>query len=63
MELQNLYRTTSPEELSFYEDRLYPLQDEVLEIASIYERNIYLTGANASNFPSAISPSSSSSHL
>ena len=47
MELQNLYRTASPEELSFYEDQLYPLQDKVLEIASIYEKNIYLTGGTA----------------
>ncbi len=47
MELPNLYRTATPEELSFYEDQLYPLQDEVLKIASIYEQNIYLTGGTA----------------
>lgn len=47
MELQNLYRIASPEEFSFYQDQLYPLQDEVLDIASIYEQNIYLTGGTA----------------
>ncbi|MBO1351885.1 MAG: nucleotidyl transferase AbiEii/AbiGii toxin family protein [Hormoscilla sp. GUM202] len=47
MEIQNFYRQATTEELEFYDSELYPLQDRVFEIASVYEDNIYLTGSTA----------------
>ncbi|MBC6423974.1 MAG: nucleotidyl transferase AbiEii/AbiGii toxin family protein [Hormoscilla sp. SP12CHS1] len=47
MEIQNFYRQATTEELEFYDSELYPLQDRVFEIASVYEDNIYLTGGTA----------------
>ena len=36
-----------PQKLAFYRTKLYPLQDRVFEIASLYEDAIYLTGGTA----------------
>ncbi|MBC6472843.1 MAG: nucleotidyl transferase AbiEii/AbiGii toxin family protein [Hormoscilla sp. GM102CHS1] len=47
MEIQNFYHQATTEELEFYDSELYPLQDRVFEIASVYEDNIYLTGGTA----------------
>ena len=47
MDIHNFYRKATDEEIRFYEAELYPLQDKVFEIASIYEDRIYLTGGTA----------------
>ena len=47
MNIQSFCRQATPKELSFYDSELYPLQDRVFEIASVYEDRIYLTGGTA----------------
>ncbi|HEY9700882.1 MAG TPA: nucleotidyl transferase AbiEii/AbiGii toxin family protein, partial [Allocoleopsis sp.] len=42
--LNEYYRKATSKELDFYHRKLYPLQDQVFQICSIYEKNIYLTG-------------------
>lgn len=43
MNLENCYRQATKEEVDFYQQKLYPLQNEVFMIASNYEEEIYLT--------------------
>jgi hypothetical protein len=45
--MQALYRLATPEELTFYMQDLYPLQDEIFGIAGVYGDKIYLTGGTA----------------
>jgi predicted nucleotidyltransferase component of viral defense system len=45
--MQQFYRTATSDEIRFYEEKLYPLQDLVFEIASVYEDQLYLTGGTA----------------
>ncbi|GET37078.1 hypothetical protein [Microseira wollei] len=47
MDIQNFCRKATAEEISFYDSQLYPLQERVFEIASVYEDRIYLTGGTA----------------
>ena len=45
--LAEYWRKATPAELDFYRMKLYPLQDRVFEVASVYEDAIYLTGGTA----------------
>lgn len=45
--MEEFYRLATPEELAFYTQTLYPLQDEVFRIAAVYGDKIYLTGDTA----------------
>ena len=45
--LAEYWRKATPAELDFYRTKLYPLQDRVFEVASVYEDAIYLTGGTA----------------
>jgi len=45
--LAEYWRKATPAELDFYRTKLYPLQDRVFEVASLYEDAIYLTGGTA----------------
>jgi hypothetical protein len=45
--LAEYWREATPAELDFYRTQLYPLQDRVFEVASLYEDAIYLTGGTA----------------
>jgi predicted nucleotidyltransferase component of viral defense system len=45
--MQEFYRKATAEELQFYQQSLYPLQDKVFEIASLYGDKLYLTGGTA----------------
>jgi predicted nucleotidyltransferase component of viral defense system len=45
--MQQFYRTATSDEIRFYENRLYPLQDRVFEITSVYEDQLYLIGGTA----------------
>ena len=36
LDLTEFYRQTKPEELAFYTEMLYPLQDRVFRVASVY---------------------------
>jgi hypothetical protein len=45
--LNKFYRIAKQREATFYEKKLYPLQDKVFEIASVYQDKIYLTGGTA----------------
>ena len=45
--LAEYWRKATPVELDFYRTKLYPLQDRVFEVASVYEDAIYLTGGTA----------------
>jgi hypothetical protein len=45
--MQELYRLATTEELTFYRQVLYPLQDEIFRIAGVYDDKIYLTGGTA----------------
>lgn len=47
MELQTHYRQATTAEIDYYQQVLYPLQDEVFAIARVYEQNLYLTGSTA----------------
>lgn len=47
MELQTHYRQATTAEIDYYQQVLYPLQDEVFAIARVYEQNLYLTGGTA----------------
>jgi len=47
MEIEKFYRQATTAELEFYDTELYPLQNKVFEIASVYEDRIYLTGGTA----------------
>lgn len=46
-DLTQFYRQARPEELAFYTDMLYPLQDRVFQLAAVYGNAIYLTGGTA----------------
>ena len=45
--LAEYWRKATPAESDFYRTKLYPLQDRVFEVASLYEDAIYLTGGTA----------------
>jgi len=45
--LAEYWRKATTTELEFYRTKLYPLQDRVFEIASLYDDAIYLTGGTA----------------
>ncbi len=45
--MKEFYRKTTEEELQFYQETLYPLQDVVFETAAVYEDKLYLTGGTA----------------
>jgi hypothetical protein len=45
--MKEFYRQATPTELQFYEQTLYPLQDKLFEVASLYGDKIYLTGGTA----------------
>ncbi|MEM7129646.1 MAG: nucleotidyl transferase AbiEii/AbiGii toxin family protein [Chloroflexota bacterium] len=47
MNLEKHYRLATTEETEFYINSLYPLQDQVMEIASAYGNRLYLTGRTA----------------
>lgn len=47
MDIQNFYRQGTTAELEFYDSELYPLQDRVFAIASLYADRLYLTGGTA----------------
>jgi predicted nucleotidyltransferase component of viral defense system len=47
MNLGSLYRRATGEEINFYHQKLYPLQDQVFKIAANYGQEIYLTGGTA----------------
>ena len=46
MNLSELYRTATTEEIKYFQEVLYPLQDRVLEICS-HNPDLYLTGGTA----------------
>jgi len=45
--MKQFYRKATSEEIGFYEKEIYPLQDRIFEIASLYDDKIYLTGGTA----------------
>lgn len=45
--MRDLIRTATPEEIRFYEEKVYPVQDVILKTISIYQENLYLTGGTA----------------
>ena len=45
--MKDLIRIASPEEIHFYEEKIYPVQDVILETVAMYEGNLYLTGGTA----------------
>lgn len=45
--LEHLYRQASSQEIEYYHSRLYPLQDRVLEVVSVFGDALYLTGGTA----------------
>jgi len=47
MNIANFYRHATAEELNFYQNIFYPLQDRVFDIASVYGDKLYLTGGTA----------------
>jgi hypothetical protein len=47
MDLHSYYRAATSDEVAFYQTVLYPLQDRVFEIASVYQTQLYLTGGTA----------------
>jgi hypothetical protein len=46
MEIKELYRIATAEEINYYKNRLYPLQDRILKICS-HIPDLYLTGGTA----------------
>jgi hypothetical protein len=47
MDIQSYYRQATAEEIAYYTDVLYPLQDQVFTIARLYDQKLYLTGGTA----------------
>ncbi|MEZ4870161.1 MAG: nucleotidyl transferase AbiEii/AbiGii toxin family protein [Caldilineaceae bacterium] len=47
MEIQDFYRSATAEEITYYQEVLYPLQDVVFAIVRVYEQKLYLTGGTA----------------
>lgn len=47
MNIKGHLKKAASEEIRFYEDKLYPLQDRIFTIASVYDDKIYLTGGTA----------------
>lgn len=45
--MKEFIRQATPQELHFYQNILYPFQDEIFKIAKLYENKIYLTGGTA----------------
>ena len=45
--MKNFYRKATSEELKHYQQKLYPLQDQIFELASLYEDKVFLTGGTA----------------
>lgn len=45
--IDHFYRLATDDEIAFYHDRLYPLQDVVFAEASVFANAIYLTGGTA----------------
>lgn len=45
--MKSHYRKATEKEIQFYHEKLYPLQDEVFEIAKQYDNKLYLTGGTA----------------
>lgn len=47
IDLAQFYRLARPDEMAFYADVLYPLQDRTFQAAAVYGPTIYLTGGTA----------------
>lgn len=45
--MKQFYRQATSQELDFYQQKLYPLQDKLFKIASLYREKIYLVGGTA----------------
>lgn len=45
--MEQYYRQATAAELAFYNQKLYPLQDTVFEVAALYGDKLYLTGGTA----------------
>lgn len=45
--MEQYYRQATAAELAFYNQKLYPLQDAVFEVAALYGDKLYLTGGTA----------------
>ncbi len=45
-QLHHCYRTATSQEIRFYQEILYPLQDRILSFAATFE-DLYLTGGTA----------------
>lgn len=47
MDIQRYYRQATAQEIAYYTEMLYPLQDKVFELVRLYEQKLYLTGGTA----------------
>ena len=47
MDIQRYYRQATAQEIAYYTESLYPLQDKVFELARLYDQRLYLTGGTA----------------
>ncbi len=47
MDIQRYYRQATAQEIAYYTEILYPLQDKVFELARLYDQKLYLTGGTA----------------
>ena len=47
MDIQRYYRQATAQEIAYYTESLYPLQDKVFELARLYDQKLYLTGGTA----------------
>lgn len=47
MEIEAYYRQATAQEIAYYTETLYPLQDAVFDLARVYGQNLYLTGGTA----------------
>lgn len=47
MDIQTYYRQATAEEVTYYTQKLYPLQDKVFDVARLYDQKLYLTGGTA----------------
>jgi predicted nucleotidyltransferase component of viral defense system len=45
--MQDLMRMATAEEIRFYEEHVYPMQDVILQTLTMYQENVYLTGGTA----------------
>lgn len=47
MDIHTYYRQATAQEITYYEEVLYPLQDKIFDIARVYDQKLYLTGGTA----------------